>query len=129
MQIKFLKFSKRNRKLYTISFSFYSTVVFDRLRKNQSRLHRKPLLSNGYDSEDENADNSTSEETEEFLNETAQLTQRATSNRYIRIERQKEIPNVPIGFRSSTVNGRNRIIGTEQECSVLFLFKFNFFYL
>ncbi|VDK85477.1 unnamed protein product [Litomosoides sigmodontis] len=104
-------------KLQQLQNERCSSMAFDRLRKNQSRLRRKPLLSNGYNSEDENADNSTSEEAEALLNESVQLMQRATSNRYVRIQRQHGTGNVPIGYyRLSTVDGRNQITeGSESN--------------
>uniref|UniRef100_A0A0R3RQ46 RabBD domain-containing protein n=1 Tax=Elaeophora elaphi TaxID=1147741 RepID=A0A0R3RQ46_9BILA len=92
----------------------YSSTAFNRSRINPSWLHQKvrQSLSNGDGSEEENAENSASEETEAFSKGNLQLAQSVTSNRHIRIPKRKEAQEVPIVHRF-TVGGRSRITDTE----------------
>ncbi|KAK6102300.1 C2 domain family protein [Brugia pahangi] len=95
----------------------YSSIIFHRSRINPSwLLHRKVRLSlsNGYGSEDENADNSASEETRTFLNENFQMIpSNVASNYHGRISKRKEGQDVTSIIHRFTTSDRKRITNNE----------------
>ncbi|VDM15294.1 unnamed protein product [Wuchereria bancrofti] len=94
----------------------YSSTIFHRSRINPSWLHRKVRLTsnNGYDLEDENADNSASDETQTFLNENFQMIpSNVASNHHIRISKRKEGQDVTSIIHRFAIADRKRITNNE----------------
>ncbi|EJW76051.1 hypothetical protein WUBG_13039, partial [Wuchereria bancrofti] len=70
--------------------------------------------NNGYDLEDENADNSASDETQTFLNENFQMIpSNVASNHHIRISKRKEGQDVTSIIHRFAIADRKRITNNE----------------
>lgn len=102
-----------------------------RSRINPSWLHDKvrPSLSNGYGSEDENAENSASEERERLLGKKNQHTSAVVaSGGHVRNQKRKEAQDLTAVIERFNISSRNRFADTGNTLFFFFNIFARFFF-